>query len=233
MFLVINPGWVLLSIYQRKLKMMKVKDRPNDAINIRFWNLIFTTLISLLVVSVINIRYLDESVAASVKYFPWLALSMGVTFFSYVFYIRALGIGKASITQAVKSSTVIFSIPVSIVLSLYIPLAVYETPELLVIKMMGMILVVLGIVSFALTTVKSYIIIQAQHGFSVQSLMNKIWDINGVESVSATAGNYDLVAKIRTRTLGKGYDKIIQKLEEIEGIEKFKWQSVLKEWEEI
>lgn len=232
-FFVITPGWVILSIYQRKLKLLRIDSKPNDSINIRFWNLIFTTLISLVVVSCINIQYLDESLAASVKYFPWLALSMGVTFFSYVFYIRALGIGKASITQAVKSSTVIFSIPVSLVLSLYIPLAVYETPELLVIKMMGMILVVLGIISFALTTVKSYIIIQAQPGFSMQALLNKIWNINGVESVSATAGSYDLVAKIRTRTLGKGYDKIIQKLEEIEGIEKFKWQSVLKEWEEI
>ena len=33
-FLVINPGWVLLSFYQRKLKMLKINDSPNDAINI-------------------------------------------------------------------------------------------------------------------------------------------------------------------------------------------------------
>jgi len=54
-----------------------------------------------------------------------------------------------------------------------------------------------------------------------------------VESVSATAGIYDLVAKIRIRTLVKGYENIIQKLEGIEGIEKIQWQSILKEWENI
>jgi uncharacterized membrane protein len=232
-FFVINPGWVILSIYQRKLKLLRIGDKPNDAINIRLWNLIFTTLISLIVVSVINTQYLGDALAASLKYFPWLALSMGVTFFSYVLYIRALGIGKASITQAVKSSTVIFAIPASVLLSLFIPFVVYETPELLMIKMMGLTLVVLGIISFALTTVKAYIIIQVHPGFSVQNLINKIWDIQGVESISATAGSYDLVAKIRTRTLGKGYDKIIQKLEGIDGIKELKWQSVLKEWEEI
>jgi hypothetical protein len=38
---------------------------------------------------------------------------------------------------------------------------------------------------------------------------------------------------VRTRSLGKGYERVIRRLEEVEGIEEFKWQSILKEWEEI
>jgi len=41
------------------------------------------------------------------------------------------------------------------------------------------------------------------------------------------------MVKIRIRTLVKGYEKIIRKLEEIDAIKKYKWESVLKEWEEI
>ena len=63
--------------------------------------------------------------------------------------------------------------------------------------------------------------------------MQKLWDISGVNRVSAVAGDYDFIIKIRTRTLMKGYEKIIRKIESIEGIKEYKWQSVLKEWEDI
>jgi DNA-binding Lrp family transcriptional regulator len=51
--------------------------------------------------------------------------------------------------------------------------------------------------------------------------------------VTATAGKYDFIVKIRIRALVKGYEKIIRKVEGIEAIESFKWESVLKEWEDI
>ena len=63
--------------------------------------------------------------------------------------------------------------------------------------------------------------------------MNKIWNIKGVTHVTAVAGPYDFIVKIRTRTLVKGYEQIIRKIEEIPGIKNYKWQSVLKEWEDI
>ncbi|MCD6171112.1 MAG: hypothetical protein J7J36_01655, partial [Thermoplasmata archaeon] len=43
-FLILNPSWAIFSIYQRKLKIMKIGNSYNDSINIRFWNLIFTTV---------------------------------------------------------------------------------------------------------------------------------------------------------------------------------------------
>ena len=63
--------------------------------------------------------------------------------------------------------------------------------------------------------------------------MQEIWNIRGVTRVTATSGVYDIIAKIRIRTLVKGYEKIIRKIEDIEAIDEFKWESVLKEWEDI
>ncbi|MEA2053865.1 MAG: Lrp/AsnC ligand binding domain-containing protein [Candidatus Thermoplasmatota archaeon] len=232
-FLVINPGWVILAIHQRKLKLMRIDERPNDSINIRLWNIIFTAVFTSIIVFFYNRKYFFESIRASCKYYPWLSLTMGVTFFSYILYIRALGLGKASISQAVKASTIIFSIPFSILLSRYMDFSFSASPTLLIIKLMGIILVVLGVATFALTEVKAYVFIDAKGGHSIKELMQEVWGIRGITAISALAGNHDMLAKIRIRTLGKGYERIIRKLEGIEGIERLSWQSILKEWEKI
>ena len=232
-FFVMNPGWVLLATYQRKLKLMRIDERHNDAINIRLWNVIFTTAFVSVIIFFYNKDYLLEAIDAALKYYSWLSLTMGVAFFSYVLYIRALGMGKASISQAVKASTIIFAIPFSLLLSCYMSFSFSASPTLLIIKIMGIVLVVMGVVTFALTEVKAYVFINAKGDCSIEELMNKIWHIRGIAAVSALAGKHDILAKVRIRTLGKGYERIIRRLEGIEGIEKFSWQSVLKEWEEI
>jgi DNA-binding Lrp family transcriptional regulator/uncharacterized membrane protein len=236
-FLVVNPGWMIFSIFQRRLKRMKIDNKSNDAINIRLWNVIFALLFTSIFVLIYDIFYgsnnLYKGLQASVDYFGWMALIAIGTFFSFVFYIRALGIGKASVTQAVKASVIIFSIPVTLVLS-YFGISSFTTdPVLLLIKIIGVSLILLGIISFALTLVKAYVFIRIKPGYSIEDTMDKIWDIRGVNRVVATTGPYDIVAKIHTRTLVKGYENIIKKLEQIEGIGEYNWQSVLKEWEEI
>ena len=159
---------------------------------------------------------------------------MGVTFFSYVFYIRALGIGKASITQAIRASTVLFAIPFSLLISYFYIIPPFSIdPVMILIKIIGTILVILGIVSFALALVKAYVFINVKPGYSIEETMGKLWNIWGVTRVTAVAGKYDFIVKIRIRTLMKGYEQIIRKLEEIDAIKNYKWQSVLKEWEKI
>ena len=237
-FLVINPAWVLFSIYQRKLKMLKIDKRPNDALNIRFWNVVFACIFIVIMVGVYDFStgnsHFLAGITASIEHFNWVALTMGVTFFSYVFYIRALGIGKASVTQAVRASTVLFAIPFSLLISYFNIIPPFSTdPVMILIKMIGTILVILGIVSFALTLVKAYIFINVKPGYPIEETMNKLWNIRGVTRVAATAGPYDFMVKIRTRTLVKGYERIIRKVEEIDAIQEYKWQSVLKEWEKI
>ncbi len=237
-FLIINPGWVLQSVYQRKLKMMKINDKSNDSINIRMWNVIFACLFTLVFVIIYDYytgsSNFSESLKAFVNHFGWLTLAGFGAFFSYVFYIRALGIGKASITQAVKSSVIIFSIPISIALAYFGFIDPISTDySLLIVRISGIILMLLGIVSFALTLIKAYIFIKMKPGYPIEVTMQKLWDIKGVNRVTAIAGDYDFIIKIRTRTLVKGYERILRKIESIEGIKQFKWQSVLKEWENI
>jgi len=237
-FLVINPAWVLFSIYQRKLKLVKIDNKPNDSLNIRFWNVVFACIFTAVIVfmydTFIGTSHFLMGITASIEYFNWVALTMGVTFFSFVFYIRALGIGKASVTQAVRASSVLFAIPFSLIISYFNIIPPFSTnPVMILIKMIGTTLVILGITSFALTLIKAYVFINVKPGYPIEETMNKLWDIRGVTRVTATAGKYDFIVKIRIRTLVKGYEKIIRKLEEIEAINKFKWQSVLKEWEEI
>lgn len=232
-FLVMNPAWVVLAVYQRKLKRLSVDDRPNDAINVRTWNVLVTAGMIAAVVYLYRPAYFHLALETVTDTFGWLAVTMTVIFFSYILYIRALGIGKASITQAVKASTILFSIPLSLLLSGMLDFSFSASPTLLAFKVMGIILVVLGVSSFALTEVKAYVFISAASGYRMADLLEEVWRIRGVDSVSALAGKYDLMAKIRIRTLGKGYERIIRRLEAIPGIEAFNWQSILKEWEEI
>jgi DNA-binding Lrp family transcriptional regulator len=237
-FLVINPAWVLFSIYQRKLKMLKIDKKPNDALNIRFWNVVFACVFAAVIVGIFDLltgnSHFMAAINASIEHFEWVALTMAVTFFSYVFYIRALGIGKASVTQAVRASTVLFAVPFSIAISYFNIIPPFTVdPVMILIKIIGTALVLLGIVSFALNLVKAYVFIQVKPGYPIDETMKKLWNIRGVTRVAAVTGPYDLIVKIRTRTLVKGYERIVRKIEEIEGIKEYKWQSVLKEWEDI
>ena len=201
----------------------------------RFNKLLTTDKSLLLIIDILSgSNHLFDGLSASYHYFlPAAIISMG-SFFGLVLYIRALGIGKASIVQAVRSTTIIFSIPVSLVLSSFGIIAAFSVdPTLLIIKIIGIILMILGIISFALNLVKAYIFITIKPGYSVEQTFQELWKIRGVSHVTATAGTYDFIVKIQIRALVKGYEKIIRKIEHIEAIEKFKWESVLKEWEHI
>jgi len=234
MFFIVNPGWVLFSISQRKLKLLRINGKPNDSINIRLWNLIFTLVFVIAIMLIHDIStgtsYIADSLRNCGEILGMVAISTGLTFFAYVLYIRALGMGKASITEAVRASIVIFSIPVTFIISHIVEIPVPQSAVLWLIKAIGIILVVLGILSFALAQITAYIFIKAKSGVRIEKLIERIWKIRGIESVSAVTGNYDLIAKVRIRTLPKGYERIIRKLESIPDIYEFRWYSVLKEW---
>jgi DNA-binding Lrp family transcriptional regulator len=239
-FLVVNPTWAIFSIYQRKLKIMKINNRPNDSINIRFWNVAFSFLFTAIILVIFDLftsgGHLIAGLVASINpyYFLLLALTMGTTYFSYVLYIRSLGMGKASVNNAIRASTIIFAIPFSIILLKMGVITDFSTdPVMLIIKVIGMILIVLGIVSFALAVVKAYIFITVKTGTPLRETMQKLWDIRGVSHVTITSGKYDFIVKVSTRTLMKGYERIIRKIEEIDAIKKYHWESVLKDWEKI
>jgi DNA-binding Lrp family transcriptional regulator len=239
-FIVINPTWAVFSIYQRKLKIMRIHNRPNDSINIRFWNVVFSCVFTTAILFGYDIisggSHLVAGFNAVVSpfYFLIVAITMSITFFAYVLYIRSLGMGKASVNNAIRASTIIFAIPFSILLLQLGLISSFSTdPVMLIIKIIGLILIVMGIISFALTVVKAYIFVTVKPGKPLRETMQKLWDIRGVTHVTITTGKNDFVVKVSTRTLMKGYERIIKKLEEIDEIKKYRWASVLKDWENI
>ena len=239
-FLVVNPTWAIFSIYQRKLKIMRINNRPNDSINIRLWNLVFSFIFISIIVLIFDIFTNGSHLVTGLMtvfnsyYFLLLAITMGITFFAYVLYIRSLGMGKASVNNAIRASTIIFAIPFSILLLKLGVITDFSTdPVMLIIKVIGMIMIVMGIISFAITVVKAYIFIDVKTGYPLRETMQKLWNIRGVSHVTITSGKYDFIVKVSTRTLMKGYERIIKKLNEIDEINKYHWESVLKDWEKI
>jgi DNA-binding Lrp family transcriptional regulator len=239
-FLVVNPTWAVFSIYQRKLKIMRINNKPNDSINIRLWNVVFTFIFTAVSVCIFDIftngSHLITAFTTVINpyYFGLLALTMGTTFFAYILYIRSLGMGKASVNNALRATTIIFAIPFSIILLRLGVITEFSTdPVMLIIKVIGIVMIVLGIISFALAVVKAYIFIDVKTGRPLRETMQKLWNIRGVTHVTITTGKYDFVVKVSTRTLMKGYERIIKKLDEIDEVKKYRWASVLKDWEKI
>lgn len=238
MFLVVNPGLVFLLISQRKLMLLKIDKKPNDSINIRFWNLVFSFLFISLFLALLDsstgTNYVFEGLESSVRFFWPVALSMTVILFSALAFIRSLRIGKTSVAQAIKASTILFSVPISFLLSLFMFITFPDSPTIWLIRLIGFILVVIGIITFALSEVKAFIFIKIDPEVSVNSILDSVGKIKGIESQSVIFGDrYDIIAYVRIRTLLKGYTQIIQKIETVHGIKKSKLVTILKEYEKI
>ncbi len=239
-FIVINPTWAIFSIYQRRLKLMRIRNKPNDAINIRLWNVFFSLLFTAAILLGFDMITGGGHLVSGFKavlspyLFLLLAATMSTTFFAYVLYIRSLGLGKTSVNNAIRASTIIFAIPFSIILLQLGVISQFSTdPVMLIIKIIGITLIIFGIVSFAFTVVKAYIFITVKPGKPHKAVMDKLWNIKGITHVTVTAGKYDIIVKVSTRTLLKGYERIIRKIEEIPEVQKYRWASVLRDWENI
>ncbi len=233
--LVINVGKVLQVLAQRKLRQQRIRGKRNDSITIRLWNLIFTTLFFYLISFLVAPYSVLESIRVSLDFFLPISGVMLLAFMANVTYIRALGIGKSSVTQAISSLSILMGLPASYVLY-YISPEVFPapavTPIVLSIRIIGMVFVVLGIISLAISEVRAIILIKTAKGFG-ETTLKEIWKIKGVSQVSAVAGEYDFIVKVKLRALGKAYSRIIRRIEKIQGIIDYEWMSILKEVEEI
>lgn len=61
--------------------------------------------------------------------------------------------------------------------------------------------------------------------------MEAVFAIRGVNSVAAVAGNFDIFAKVRVRTIGKPLDNIITRVEKIPGVRSLQTGLILAEKE--
>ncbi len=223
---------VIHNIGMKKLEESELFGKRMDSINVRFWLILLTTLLIYLLTSpAFGINVIFESLIASIEGFIVIFLDMTLTFLSYALYIRALAYGKMSEVNALYSINALFALIFQYMMSFYLPgiYSIILTQTLLMLKTLGIILAVVGIASLALTEVTAYVFIRVKPGY--RGLFKKLISIRGVETVSATAGIYDYILRIRIRSLGQAYYIITKELDKIDGIMDYIWLTTLKEWE--
>ena len=229
-----NLGTFLYVYEQKKARTIKIRGKRYDSINLRVWSLLFTTIFVIIMAPlIVGPESIVLSIVISIAHFFVIALDMLLAFFAYVLYIRALGMGKMSVVNALVSVSVVISLPLTLILAWVFP-DVYILPDLSgvfgLVRIIGIIFVFLGMTALSFSEVVGYILIKSRPG-SGSKLLKKLSTIKGVEYVSATAGKYDYIVRIKIRSLGKAYENVLQKIIKIEEIIDFVWISVLKEWE--
>jgi len=233
---VMNGCFTAYTTFMKKLQEISENGKKNDSLNLRFWSLFFLTLF----LSIMIMPFLDKTRVKMIQkllfspvIFIFFTANMGFAFLSYVMYIRALGKGKMSIVNAIVSINIILGIPLTFLGAKLAP-NIFESVSyeifLWIIKIVGTIFVIVGILVLSLSEVKAYILLRVGSKHTTD-ILDKIYEIRGVESVSAVAGDYDYVVKLRIRTLGKTYNIIVREIEKIEGIIQIMSLPIIKEWE--
>ena len=231
-FIVFNGSSAVYVIFQKKLTQTKDHHGRNmDSTNIRLWTLVFMALFTILF-TIPFMRKTDWFVFKTTfvrAIFP-VALSMLLVYVSRIFYIRALAMGKMSIVNSLASISVIAGIPITVILSFIWPQYFQITSNWLVwlLRGIGAILVFTGIVGLSLSEVKIVILGKVKPGEKCD--FEQIKEIPGVEKVSILTGEYDLMIILRTRTIGRGYQSIVARLELIPCIDVLVSSTILKEW---
>ena len=233
---VMNGCFTAYTTFMKKLQEISENGKKNDSLNLRFWSLFFLTLF----LSIMIMPFLDKTRVKMIQkllfspvIFIFFTANMGFAFLSYVMYIRALGKGKMSIVNAIVSINIILGIPLTFLGAKLAP-NIFESVSyeifLWIIKIVGTIFVIVGILALSLSEVKAYILLRVGSKHTTD-ILDKIYEIRGVESVSAVAGDYDYIVKLRIRTLGKTYNIIVREIEKIEGIIQITSLPIIKEWE--
>jgi len=234
-FLVFNTSSAIYVIFQKKTVESKdTKGKSLDSTNIRLWTLFFMAIFTILL-SLPFMRSYDWKVFSDTfkpAFLP-IAISMLLVYIARILYVRALSMGKMSIVNSLSSVSVIAGIPIALFGNILFP-EYFTLPTgdaawvVWSLRGIGAILVFTGIVGLSMSEVK--ILILAKVRGSMEWDIEKIKSISGVEKVSVLTGKYDLLITLRTRTIGRGYQPIVEQLEKLPFLSDLKSQTILKEW---
>lgn len=234
-FLVFNTSSAIYVIFQKKTVESKdTKGKPLDSTNIRLWTLLFMAIFTVLL-SLPFMRNYDWKVFSDTftpAFLP-IALSMLLVYIARILYVRALSMGKMSIVNSLSSVSVIAGIPIAIFGNILFP-EYFTLPTgaaawvVWLLRGIGAILVFTGIVGLSMSEVK--ILILAKVRGSMEWDIEKIRSISSVEKVSVLTGKYDLLITLHSRTIGRGYQPIVEQLEKLPFLSDIKSLTILKEW---
>ncbi|MCG3252280.1 MAG: Lrp/AsnC ligand binding domain-containing protein [Candidatus Heimdallarchaeota archaeon] len=234
-FLVLNTSAAVYVIFQKKAVATKYKNGENlDSTNIRLWTLLFMAFFAI----IFSLPFMDAegfSVFRSTflpALFP-IALSMLLVFVARILYVRALSMGKMSIVTSLSSVSVIAGIPITVIFGFIWP-AHFPLPGgefawvIWLLRGVGVILVFSGIIGLSMSEVKIMIFAKIKAGQLCD--YEQIKAISGVEQVSVITGKYDIMITIRSRTIGRGYQPIVEKLAKMPCIDVIHSNTIMKEW---
>ncbi|MHA1264526.1 MAG: EamA family transporter [Candidatus Helarchaeota archaeon] len=236
--LVLGPYNISVMIYTmalRQAKRMAYLQRKNDSINLRFWSLLFNAIfISVLIIPFITPNFFAALAVLNTQTIIYIVIDMLISTLAFVAYIRALGIAKMSIVNAVLSFAIVLSIPITLIGNFFVPGAfglLTSSPLFWLFKGLGIILVIIGIITIGLSQLKAYLLIYITQ--STDTIMTQLTRIKGIKSVAAVSGDRMLIAQLSLHSLGKAYRTIITDIENLEGIKKVVLLASLKEWKQI
>jgi drug/metabolite transporter (DMT)-like permease len=223
------------TIALQKAKRMIYNNRRNDALNMRFWSLAFNAVIlSFILIPFMTPDFFTSLASVDATMVIITIISMMLSTIAYVAYIRALGVTKMSIVNAIMAFAIILGIPFTFIGNFFFPGAFGSldySPLFWVFKGIGALLIVLAIVVIAISQVKAYLLIYLDG--PADPILKKLITLRGITTVSAVSGDLLLIAILKIRTLGKAYRTLVTDLEKIDGIKRVITLTNLKEWEKL
>jgi len=228
-------GGIAFSVFfQSRAKRTEIRPKTTtDSLNLRLWILLFLNIImTLFMIPFITPDVLILLVLQLPVVWGWLLLPVGLTFFSIVAYLQALGRGKMSVVQSVGSIAIVLGIPLTLLGAFLFP-SIFTLPAIdflsWLLKLTGTIFVVAGIIALSTATLRGYVFVKLRPGTG--DIMGELRRIHGVRRVSAISGKWDYLIRIEIRTLSSTRLKTLQKIEEIKGVIDMETSLILKEWE--
>jgi DNA-binding Lrp family transcriptional regulator len=152
-------------------------------------------------------------------------------FVALVMYVRALGKGSMAIVNSLSSISVILGIPLTLIGNYFVEGAFGELTDdafLWTLKIFGIILIMLGVISLEASDVRSLVMIRVKSLSG--DILPALFDIKGVELASALAGDYDYLLSIKSRSLGKTRTNILKKVQAIPEVQHIETLVVLRDY---
>ncbi|NPD88115.1 MAG: hypothetical protein HGN29_05310 [Asgard group archaeon] len=236
-FLIIGPLSLCSAFYiffQKKALTTKDKEgKVYDSINLRIWTMMIITIGHCLAAIP---SYRNGGLAVVREYwqptlFP-VILSMLLVFIAVVFYTRALTMGKMSIVRALKSVSVVSTLPMLAIAGIGIPGLVsvdFWSNTNIVLKISGSILILIGVIALALSETRSILLAKVKQGVKISP--EELSKLKGVEDFSFITGIYDILINIKIRSIGKTFRLIEKSIAKLSWIEDVTTLLVMKEYE--
>ncbi|MCE7741948.1 MAG: Lrp/AsnC family transcriptional regulator [Candidatus Heimdallarchaeota archaeon] len=221
--------------FQKKaLTTKNDQGRLYDTINLRMWTMVIIMISQCIAAIPSLIRGGFTEVATNWKTaLTPVIFSMLFVFIAIVFSTRALTMGKMSIVRALSSVSVIVTIPLTLIVGIWIPtisgIGGENLSTTLILKIAGSLLILVGVIALALSETRSILLAKVKQGEEIR--IEELTKIKGVTDVSFITGTYDLLINVKIRSIGKLYSMTENSIAKLAWITDVTTHHIMKEYE--